>query len=69
MILNWNGEKLLREFLPKVIENTNCEIGRIIVADNGSTDGSVDLIGNDFPEVEIMRFDENHGLREDITSP
>ncbi|MDE6654903.1 MAG: glycosyltransferase family 2 protein, partial [Muribaculaceae bacterium] len=62
VILNWNGEKLLKEFLPKVIENSNCEIGRIIVADNGSTDGSVDLIENDFPEVEIMRFDENHGF-------
>ena len=62
VILNWNGEKLLKEFLPKVIENTNREIGRIIVADNGSTDSSVDLIENDFPEVEIMRFDENHGF-------
>lgn len=62
VILNWNGEKLLKEFLPKVIENTNREIGRIIVADNGSTDGSLSLLENDFPEVETMRFDENHGF-------
>lgn len=62
VILNWNGEELLKEFLPKVIENTNREIGRIVVADNGSTDGSLSLLENEFPEVEIMRFNENHGF-------
>ncbi len=62
VILNWNGAKLLREFLPKVIENTNPEIGRIIVADNGSTDDSVEVVQKEFPQVELMRFDENYGF-------
>ena len=62
IILNWNGEKLLREFLPAVISNTNPKIGRIVVADNGSTDHSLELLANDFQEVEVMRFDDNHGF-------
>lgn len=62
VILNWNGEKLLKEFLPKVIENTNPEIGRIIVADNGSTDGSLQLLATDFPQVEVMKLDRNYGF-------
>lgn len=61
IILNWNGAKLLREFLPAVIANTNPEIGRIIVADNGSTDDSLEVLANDFPQVEVMRFEKNHG--------
>lgn len=62
IILNWNGEKLLKEFLPQVLANTDTNIGRIIVADNGSTDGSLELLSSDFPEVEIMRFDRNYGF-------
>ena len=42
IILNWNGRKLLEEYLPQVIENTNPEIAEVIVADNGSTDDSLD---------------------------
>lgn len=62
IILNWNGEKLLREFLPSVVENTPSAVGRVIVADNGSTDGSVELLRREFPTVEILQFDENHGF-------
>ncbi len=62
IILNWNGEKLLREYLPKVIENTNPEIARIIVADNGSTDNSLHILAEEFPQVEVLKFDENYGF-------
>ena len=31
IILNWNGEKLLREFLPSVVKNTNTDLGRVVV--------------------------------------
>ena len=61
IILNWNGEKLLDEFLPSVIANTNPEIGKVIVVDNGSTDGSLALLENKFGGVEVLRFEENHG--------
>lgn len=62
IILNWNGEKLLREFLPSVIANTPRDIARVIVADNGSTDGSLELLASEFPDVEVLRFDTNHGF-------
>lgn len=52
IILNWNGEKLLREFLPSVIRNTDVALGEIIVADNCSTDASVELLKREFPRVK-----------------
>ena len=62
IILNWNGEKLLEEFLPQVIANTDCTAADIIVADNGSTDSSVELLKSRFPEVKLILFSENHGF-------
>lgn len=62
IILNWNGEKLLSQFLPSVVEHTPADIGDVIVVDNGSTDGSMDLLLRQFPEVEVLRFDENYGF-------
>jgi len=64
IILNWNGEKLLREFLPSVVANTSPELADIIVADNGSTDNSVEFLQNAFPDVKIIRFAENLGFAE-----
>ncbi|MDE6099895.1 MAG: glycosyltransferase family 2 protein [Paramuribaculum sp.] len=64
IILNWNGENLLKEFLPPLIANTPAETGKIIVADNGSTDSSLELLRRDFKEVEILAFDKNHGFAE-----
>lgn len=61
IILNWNGEKLLDEFLPQVIASTPREIADIIVADNGSTDGSLDLLAGRFPQVEVISYKENYG--------
>lgn len=64
IILNWNGENFLREYLPKVIANTSHDIADIIVADNGSTDGSLKLLAQEFPGVQVIRFSENHGFAE-----
>lgn len=62
IILNWNGERLLREFLPSVVKNTNPELGRVIIADNASEDGSLAFVAEVFPEVEVLRFDQNYGF-------
>jgi len=64
IILNWNGEKLLTKYLPSVINGTDPSVGRVIVADNGSTDGSIELLRRDFPEVELLPFPENYGFAE-----
>ena len=43
VILNWNGEKLLRRFLPSVAANMP-ETAQLIIADNGSTDTSLTYV-------------------------
>jgi Predicted glycosyltransferases len=60
VILNWNGEKLLREFLPKVIETSKDY--QIIVADNGSVDSSVELLKRDFSSVRLIELGANYGF-------
>ena len=64
IILNWNGAKLLQEFLPSVCKNTNPEIADVIVADNGSTDNSREVLQNEFPSVKTLLFDNNYGFAE-----
>lgn len=64
IILNWNGEKFLRSYLPSVVAHTPTEIADVIVADNGSTDGSLALLEKEFPAVKTIRFSENHGFAE-----
>ncbi|MFI3316795.1 MAG: glycosyltransferase family 2 protein [Rikenellaceae bacterium] len=61
VILNWNGEKHLREFLPSVVAHTAPSVD-IIVADNGSSDGSLVLLQNEFERVKIIELGENHGF-------
>ncbi len=60
VILNWNGLDLLKEYLPRVLDNTDPDIAEVIVADNGSTDGSVDYLK--WLGVPIMQFPENLGF-------
>lgn len=64
IILNWNGERLLPEFLPKVIAATNGAVADVIVADNGSTDNSLELLRRDFTEVKLLCLDRNYGYAE-----
>lgn len=59
VILNYNGKAFLSKFLPKVI-STSPE-GDIYVADNGSTDDSIELIKSQFPQVKLIRSAENLG--------
>lgn len=60
VILNWNGEKLLQQFLPSVIKYS--ENATIYVADNASTDDSIALLKRDFPNVKIIQNKSNFGF-------
>lgn len=64
VILNWNGEKLLEQFLPALMKNTPEEEADIIVADNGSTDNSLLYLEQSYPSVRIIRLDKNYGFAE-----
>lgn len=61
IILNWNGSAMLRKFLPSVVANTDAEV---IVADNGSTDESLRVLHDEFPEVRTIVLDRNYGFAE-----
>ncbi len=60
VILNYNGEKLLPQFLPSVIRNSPG--AEIVVADNGSQDQSLALLKKSFPEVRVMALERNFGF-------
>ncbi|MCD8136957.1 MAG: glycosyltransferase family 2 protein [Parabacteroides gordonii] len=64
VILNWNGAKLMEEFLPSVMDYSPAELAEVIVADNGSTDASVDMLKEKFPAVRIIQLDKNYGFAE-----
>lgn len=61
VILNWNGIKYLQQFLPVLLAAGYVK-KRIIVADNASTDGSVEMLQRDFPTVEILINKVNEGF-------
>ncbi len=64
VILNWNGKNLLEQFLPSVMQNTLPEIATIYVADNGSTDDSLDFVSKNYPQVKTIALGKNYGFAE-----
>lgn len=66
VILNWNGEKLLEQFLPSVVRYSND--ADIYVADNASTDASIAFVNRQFPEVTIIENSKNEGYAKGYNS-
>lgn len=64
VILNWNGAEMLRKFLPSVIQYSLCDEVDIYVADNASTDNSIEIVSKEFPLVKLLCFEENYGFAE-----
>lgn len=62
VILNWNGIELLKKFLPSVIEHS--KEATIYLADNASTDGSVNFVRLNFPEIIVVKNSHNGGYAE-----
>ncbi len=60
VILNWNGAKLLQQFLPSVIQFS--ENATIYVADNASTDTSISVLKKEFPSIKIIKNTGNYGF-------
>jgi GT2 family glycosyltransferase len=61
VILNYNGRHYLEQFLPSVLASTYAGM-RVVVADNASTDDSVDFISTNYPQVELIINDKNDGF-------
>lgn len=62
VILNYNGANMLHQFLPSVINNS--PEADVIVADNASTDNSLQLLENEYPAVGVIKLDKNYGFAE-----
>lgn len=63
VILNWNGEQMLRTYLPTVLQYSRDE-ATVYVADNASTDGSLALLKDTFPECQLIVLEKNWGFAE-----
>lgn len=64
VILNWNGADMLRRYLPSVVAHSDEPGVEVIVADNGSTDQSVEVMRTEFPHVTLLTLDRNYGFAE-----
>ena len=62
VILNWNTKDYLRRFLPGLIASTEGLDAEVIVADNASTDGSLDVLSREFPGIRQIPLDKNYGF-------
>jgi GT2 family glycosyltransferase len=61
VILNWNGIEHLRQFLPSVMASTWSNLS-VVVGDNGSTDGSIDFLEKNYPQITCIINDRNYGF-------
>lgn len=64
VILNWNGAEMLRKFLPSVVTHSVGEGIEVCVADNASTDNSLEVMRREFPDVRLILLDKNYGFAE-----
>ena len=62
VILNWNGAHMLRQYLPTVIKNS--PEAEVIVADNASSDESLQMMEREFPTIRTIVLDRNYGFAE-----
>jgi len=60
VILNWNGAKLLEQFLPSVLAFS--DEAKVYVVDNASSDNSIHVVKEQFPSVTIIQNDGNYGF-------
>ena len=60
LVLNYNGKPLLRTFLHS-LRKTDYQNYKILVVDNGSTDGSKEMVKKEFPECDLLYLEKNRG--------
>jgi GT2 family glycosyltransferase len=62
VIVNWNTRKILRDCLESVFANLGDLRAEVFVVDNGSTDGSPEMVAKEFPCARLIRNAENRGF-------
>ena len=63
VILNWNGRKMMEQYLTSVVEYS-CREADVIIADNASTDDSVVWLSEYYPHLRVIQLDQNYGFAE-----
>jgi len=63
VILSWNGRKFLEQFLPSLLKTTYSNVS-YYVADNASTDNTVEFLKDSFPLLKIIQIKKNYGFAE-----
>src|SRR5688572_11422226 len=61
VILNWNGRKFLQQFLPSVVATQYVNL-ELVVADNGSSDDSLEFLAANYPNIRIIQLNKNYGF-------
>lgn len=62
VILNWNGKKMLQSYLSSVIKYSSDGAAEVVVADNASTDDSMEYVRTTYPNVWTIMLDKNYGF-------
>ena len=66
IIVNWNTCKLLKKCLESITQFTHDILYEMIVIDNGSDDGSVEMVESSFPSVNLIKNKINHGFSKGV---
>jgi len=62
VILNWNTRSFLEQFIPGLMQHSQLPGVEIVVADNNSSDDSMEFMSRKYPEIRTIKLDENHGF-------
>jgi GT2 family glycosyltransferase len=62
VVVNWNTQDILRDCLRSIYEQSGEIDLEVIVIDNASTDGSVEMVKKDFPQVTLIENSQNRGF-------
>jgi GT2 family glycosyltransferase len=62
VLLNWNGKHFLERFLPSIVQYTPIDEADIIIADNGSSDDSVNYLQDKWPALRRIVLGKNYGF-------
>ena len=62
VIVNWNTRELLKDCLSSIFQSVRDISFEVLIVDNGSTDGSVEMARQEFPQVHVTANSENRGF-------
>lgn len=62
IILNWNTRDYLKRWLPMLVKSCEGLDAEVVVADSASTDGSMEMMAEEFPDIRRIELDANYGF-------